>query len=150
MAQLLECGPLSFPGDTVRGLYGDVSVAFDEGELTVLEGESGGGKSTLLRQIAGLAPSDGPVRRLGCREFAPNDMAAWRAEVTLLMQDAPLLPATVERNLAFPFSLAVAYQIVVMFMIAAANALGSMIIVVVASNRLVSTNGRLRIEGLSS
>lgn len=45
---------------------------------------------------------------------------------------------------------AVAYQIVIMFMIAAANALGSMVIVVVASNRLVSATGRLRTERLSS
>lgn len=43
---------------------------------------------------------------------------------------------------------AVAYQIVIMFTIAAANAMGSMLIATAAARRLVAADGRLRIERL--
>jgi len=43
---------------------------------------------------------------------------------------------------------AVAYQIVVMFMIAAAVALGSMIIALVAARRLAAPDGRLLLDRL--
>lgn len=41
---------------------------------------------------------------------------------------------------------AVAYQIVIMFTLAASNAMGSMVIAVAAARRLVATDGRLRTE----
>ncbi len=44
---------------------------------------------------------------------------------------------------------AVAYQIVIMFTITAANAMGSMLIATAAARRLVATDGRLKIELLS-
>lgn len=44
---------------------------------------------------------------------------------------------------------AVAYQVVVMFMIAAANALGSMIIATAAARRLVTADGRLEVDRLT-
>jgi putative ABC transport system permease protein len=43
---------------------------------------------------------------------------------------------------------AVAYQIVIMFTLAAANAMGSMLIAIAAAKRLVAPGGRLRIERL--
>jgi putative ABC transport system permease protein len=43
---------------------------------------------------------------------------------------------------------AVAYQIVIMFTLAAANAMGSMLIALAAAKRLVAPGGRLRIERL--
>ena len=45
---------------------------------------------------------------------------------------------------------AVAYQIVVMFMIAAANACGAMVVAMVASRRLVAPDGTLRLHLLSA
>jgi len=44
---------------------------------------------------------------------------------------------------------AVAYQIVIMFTLAAANAMGSMLIATAAARRLVAADGRLRIERLA-
>ena len=44
---------------------------------------------------------------------------------------------------------AVAYQIVIMFTLAAANAMGSMLIATAAARRLVAADGRLKIEQLS-
>lgn len=43
---------------------------------------------------------------------------------------------------------AVAYQIVIMFTLAAANAMGSMLIATAAAHRLVASDGRLKIEQL--
>ena len=62
----------------------DVSVDIPSGSLTALLGPSGGGKTTLLRVIAGLeAPDTGVV------DIAGTDVALRRAHVT--MQDNPAL-----------------------------------------------------------
>ncbi len=84
-------------------MYSAVTVALDDECLTVLEGPSGGGKSTLLRQIAGLAPSEGVTRELGGRRWDGKELPGWRSEVNLLMQDAPIIPGSVLENLNFPY-----------------------------------------------
>ncbi len=80
-------------------------VEIDTGVLTVLEGPSGGGKSTLLRQIAGLAEAPDVVRELDGRAWPEREMSGWRAVVTLLMQDAPIVPGSIRENLEFPYRL---------------------------------------------
>lgn len=105
MATLLRCGPLRSEDGEGRELYGSVTVALDEGCLTVLEGPSGGGKSTLLRQVAGLAPTESVTRELSGRRWEEKDLPGWRSAVTLLMQDAPIIPGSVLENLDFPYNL---------------------------------------------
>jgi len=103
---LLRCGPLSARDGEGRVLFHDAVFELEGGALTLLEGPSGGGKSTLLRQVAGLAPAAaGAGRRLAGEEWPAAATPAWRARVTLLAQDAPMLPGTVEENLRFPFRL---------------------------------------------
>ncbi len=105
MAILLRCGPLSAEDGEGRRLYSAATVELEEQCLTVLEGPSGGGKSTLLRQIAGLAPSTGVTRELSGRRWDGKELPGWRSEVTLLMQDAPIIPGSVLENLNFPYEL---------------------------------------------
>ncbi|MCK5377855.1 MAG: ATP-binding cassette domain-containing protein [Acidobacteria bacterium] len=105
MAILLRCGPLSAEDGEGRELYASVTVSLDEENLTVLEGPSGGGKSTLLRQVAGLAPAKRVTRELGGRRWGENELPDWRSQVTLLMQDAPVIPGSVLENLSFPYLL---------------------------------------------
>ncbi len=105
MTPLLRCGPLSAEDGEGRRLYSGVTVSLDEECLTVLEGPSGGGKSTLLRQIAGLAPSEGVTRELGGCRWGGKALPGWRSEVNLLMQDAPIIPESVLENLKFPYDL---------------------------------------------
>ena len=103
---LLRCGPFGARDGEGRVLFEGAVLELGERTVTVLEGASGCGKSTLLRMAAGLAPVEGtPVRRLAGREYAPGELPSWRARVTLLAQDAPVLPGSIRWNLEAPFAL---------------------------------------------
>ncbi len=105
MTLLMRCGPLTGRDGEGRVLFEEVTLELEEGRLTVLEGASGSGKTTLLRQVAGLVPAPGAGRRLGEREFGLAELPPWRSVVTLLAQDAPVLPGILRWNLEFPFAL---------------------------------------------
>jgi len=100
-----SCGPLAARLPDGRTLFADAHVRLGEGEFVLLEGPSGAGKTTLLRAIAGLDPAPGAVRRLAGRDWPERSLPAWRARVTWLAQDAPMLPGSLRDNLAFPFTL---------------------------------------------
>ncbi len=104
-AVLLEAGSFEARRDGGELLYTDVRVCLEEGQLSLLEAPSGAGKSTLLRQIAGMVRTPGAERLLAGKPHPPTGLAAWRSRVSLLAQDAPMLPGTVEDNLRFPFAL---------------------------------------------
>lgn len=109
MQPLLRCGFLSARDGEGRLLFEGAELVLEAGRVTVMEGASGSGKSTLLRMVAALLPTPRAViRELDGRRFQRAELPAWRARVTLLAQDAPVLPGTVEANLAMPFRLAVA------------------------------------------
>lgn len=105
MTTLLRCGPLSAEDGEGRRLYDGLTVALEDSCLTILESPSGGGKSTLLRQIVGLAPTQSASRELGGRPWEGKELPGWRSEVNLLMQDAPVIPGSVFENLRFPYGL---------------------------------------------
>src|SRR5919205_632620 len=82
----------------------DVSVEIPSGSLTALLGPSGGGKSTLLRVIAGLEhPDDGRVEIDGVEATA---LPPQRRGVGFVFQHyAAFKHMTVERNVAFGLSI---------------------------------------------
>jgi ABC-type iron transport system FetAB ATPase subunit len=102
MTWLLEAGPFSARNGEGRVLFSDVSVRLRAECLTLLEGASGSGKTTLLRQLVGLEEA-GSDRVLDGDSYGPAQLPRWRARVTLLAQDAPMIPGTVEDNLKLPF-----------------------------------------------
>ncbi|MCU0232925.1 MAG: ATP-binding cassette domain-containing protein [Thermoanaerobaculales bacterium] len=104
MSSFLECGPFSAEDGEGRVLFEDLSLALGDGQCVALEGPSGGGKSTLLRHVAGLAWSPAASRGLAGESFACSRLPAWRARVSLAAQDAPMLAASVGENLRFPFA----------------------------------------------
>ena len=105
MPELLRVGPLSASDGEGRRLFDEVEMSLGEGQCVTLEGPSGGGKSTLLRRLTAVE-SAGDVRRaLAGEEFGRERLTEWRAKVTLLAQDAPMLPGTLRDNLLFPFGL---------------------------------------------
>ncbi|MFV2072379.1 MAG: ATP-binding cassette domain-containing protein [Thermoanaerobaculales bacterium] len=103
MSAFLECGPFSACDGEGRRLFDDATVELPEGLCVALEGPSGSGKSTLLRQLAALDPASEAGRKLAGRSFEGSALPEWRARVTLLAQDAPMLPGTVRDNTSFPF-----------------------------------------------
>lgn len=73
-----------------RTLFDGLDLAVDEGRCLVVRGPSGAGKSLLLRQLARLDPGDTGELALEGRSPAEWGYQAWRAEVCLVMQGAPL------------------------------------------------------------
>lgn len=86
--------------DGVRALDG-VTLAIASGECVAVVGPSGGGKTTLLRLVAGLeAPTSGIVWH-GAQ--AVNDIPPEARNVAIAFQVAALYPhLNVRENLAFP------------------------------------------------
>jgi ABC-type multidrug transport system fused ATPase/permease subunit len=85
-------------GDDARGGLHGVDLQLRRGARVALIGPSGGGKSTLLRTLAGLYhPQQGELRRDG----AVMDWAELRTLATLIPQEAEVFEASVEENLTF-------------------------------------------------
>ncbi len=102
---LLEAGPFAARDGEGRELFADAVVRLREAAAVVLEGPSGSGKTTLLRHLTGLARARPARRSLLGEPYQEGRLAAWRARVTLLAQDAPVTPGSVRRNLDLPFRL---------------------------------------------
>lgn len=84
-------------------LLEDVSVTAVSGEITVVIGPSGGGKSTLIRLVNRLAdPSSGTVS-LGGRDVGTFDPLQLRRMVALVPQKPFMFEGTVLDNLQRPF-----------------------------------------------
>ncbi len=104
----LDSFTYTYPGGAAPALR-DVTLAIGEGELVVLAGRSGGGKSTLLRVANGLVPhvhggeaSGGAVvTGLDVRQHGPAELAR---HVGSLFQDpeTQIVMGTVRNELAFP------------------------------------------------
>ena len=106
MSAFLEAGTFEASDGEGRVLFGGADFQLGEGQATVLEGPSGSGKSTLLRLVAGLqAGGQGAHRRLSDEDYAGSRLPLWRSRVTLMAQDAPMIPGTVRDNLELPFGL---------------------------------------------
>lgn len=86
-----------YADDARGGLHG-IDLLLRRGARIALVGPSGGGKSTLLRALAGLyRPQHGELRRDGM----PEDWIELRALATLIPQEAEVFEASVEENLTF-------------------------------------------------
>jgi ABC-type sugar transport system ATPase subunit len=91
----------------VRGatrLLDDVSFTAGAGSLTVIIGESGAGKSSLLRAVAGLDPLSSGSVRIGGRDM--SGVPPGGRDIAMTFQTPVLLPSrNVSRNISFPLEL---------------------------------------------
>jgi len=97
-------------GDSERSVLRDVSVAIAPGEIAVLVGRSGSGKSTVLNLIAGIdRPTSGRVLVDGTDLTALDEDARTRfrrRHIGFVFQFFNLIPVlTVEENLRLPLQL---------------------------------------------
>lgn len=73
-------------------------LAVDAGEVAVVEGASGCGKTTLLRAVATLIPRDGGTVRLGNVDDSAISPVVYRRRVAYVPQQPPMLEGTVHDN----------------------------------------------------
>jgi len=96
-----------------RTLISGASGTLLSGQVTVLTGASGSGKSVLLRVLAGLLPMSSGTVRLHDNDKSSNvyhDIhetapVLWRKQVALLAQHPQLLDGSVLENLQMPYQL---------------------------------------------
>jgi putative spermidine/putrescine transport system ATP-binding protein len=82
------------------GVFEDIDLDIERGEMCVLVGPSGCGKTTLLRTIAGLAAPDAGMLAINGRDVTALPPKA--RGIGMVMQHYALFPnMTVEQNLAF-------------------------------------------------
>ena len=98
-----ECGPINYKTREGLHILQGIHLRLSSPAMVVINGPSGCGKSTLLRAITGLNNAEVALRRLDQERFDERTLPAWRAKVTLLLQDAPCLEGSVLENLTFPF-----------------------------------------------
>jgi len=103
---IVEIRDVSFGYDAARLVLRDIDLAIPRGAVVGIMGQSGCGKTTLLRMIMGaLRPSGGTVRVLG-RDTAELDhqaLFAMRRKMGMLFQFGALFTdLSVYENVAFP------------------------------------------------
>ncbi|CAA7601628.1 Putative ABC transporter [Acididesulfobacillus acetoxydans] len=82
-----------------------LSAALKAGEILVVRGPSGVGKSTLLRILARLQPASGGTAYLEEQPWQDIPSPIWRASVHYVAQKPALFDGSVADNFAKPFSL---------------------------------------------
>lgn len=91
-----------------RAALDGIDLRLESGEVLALLGPSGGGKSTLLRSIAGLHPiDDGEIRLAGeCVAARDRQLAPEQRKLGMVFQDYALWPhMSVRENVAFPLEM---------------------------------------------
>ncbi len=87
-----------------RVLFADLSFTVSAGELAVLRGESGTGKTSLLRCLLGFTqPASGRIRLWG-ELLSPRTVGGLRRRLAYVPQEPPLGGGTVEEVLQRPLA----------------------------------------------
>jgi phospholipid/cholesterol/gamma-HCH transport system ATP-binding protein len=92
-----------------RKVVNDVSFVFETGKTNIVIGESGSGKTTILKVMVGLHAPDSGVVEYDGRPFtqqSEKEKQEVRKEIGMLFQGGALFDSlTVEQNVAFPLDM---------------------------------------------
>jgi len=77
----------------------DLTATLPAGRITVINGPSGAGKTTVLNALLGFLPTRGGRILVGSQDLAQVDVRQWWREVAWVPQSPQLLPATLRDNL---------------------------------------------------
>ena len=101
---LIEAVGLARTARSGAALLQDVNLSISPGERWAIVGDSGAGKTLLMRSLALLDPSAGRLLWQG-EPIGHHDVPAYRARVIYLAQSAAVVDGTVEDNLRLPYTL---------------------------------------------
>ena len=79
----------------------DVSLHIPAGQMVTLTGESGGGKTTLMKLMLGLYSPDKGELSVDGKPLSDIGLANWRSQIGVVMQDDRLLSGTIADNISF-------------------------------------------------
>ncbi len=92
-----------------RQVLKDISIRFEQGKTNLIIGESGSGKTVLIKTMVGLFVPDSGSILYDNRDFVSlsfNDKKEVRKEIGMLFQGGALFDSlTVEENVIFPLSM---------------------------------------------
>lgn len=101
-----EASGLDIVFDDVSFSYGKmpilkhVTFQVKQGEKVAFVGESGGGKSTVIKLLLGLYLPDGGSISLGEETLEASSLAGWREKFAYLPQDISMFHTSIEENIA--------------------------------------------------
>ena len=79
----------------------DLNFEIPAGSFAAIVGESGAGKTTLMRIMLGLLTPTGGKLLIDGKPLTPANIGAWRARIGAVLQDDHLLTGTLADNIAF-------------------------------------------------
>ncbi|MCM1101174.1 MAG: ABC transporter ATP-binding protein/permease [Clostridium sp.] len=98
---VMELAHVNFGYSEEKRILEDVSLSVRKGSSVAFVGNSGGGKSTVMKILCGFYyPQEGQYRIYG-HEFKEWDIGALRKHISLVSQDVFLFPDTIAANVAY-------------------------------------------------
>ncbi len=92
---------VSFGYDPRSPVLKNVSLEAKAGELTALAGPSGSGKSTIIALLLRFFEPDAGAILLNDTPIQRFDVVAWRACLSVALQESPMFTATLRENLVY-------------------------------------------------
>lgn len=79
----------------------DISLTIEQGTITALVGESGGGKSTIANLIARFWDVERGAVKIGGVDVRDMDYDAWMEQISIVFQDTNLFKMSIADNVSF-------------------------------------------------
>ncbi len=92
---------VTFAYQAEETVLSDVSIRAENGQMIALVGDSGSGKSTVIKLLAGLYPVSSGSMTLDRQPFAAYTLDALRQKIAYVPQDAYIFNGTIRENIAY-------------------------------------------------